>query len=596
MSHYLKQSAQLVVFVCLFILASCGSQDSKNTDLAVVNTAATATQKIAQIPTTSDSILLASLAATYPNGQAPAQHLAQSASDLAQNPAVLKYNAPDTPSLSPAHNAITPLAVTSNAATSPVAPVLRAQVSNLFSAYFFSIYPTEMASALASKATQNLEGTAFYASVATSPGLSPVYRFRNLLNGSYLYSISEDEKNSIVANYSAYYALEGPAWYASATPAAGYSPLYRFRNLINGTYLFTAYESEKNSIVTYYSSAFVLEGVSYYVRQTSTLMLSLVAGNGLKAITVDGTGAAASFTYMNGIGHDRAGNMYATETYTGLIRKITPAGVVTTYTAGGYGYLDGPVSTAKFTQLRGIVSDSQNNLFVADRGNARIRKITPNGVVSTFAGGNPNNNYADGVGTAAGFFSPNGIAIDSNDNLYVTDGGGNTIRKITPAAVVTTLAGTGNVFGWGYLDATGAAAKFNSPNGITVDAAGNLYVTEAYSHIRKISPAGVVTTFAGGLSPSSLYTDGLGTASSINQPSGITADSSGNVYVTDKDDTIRKITPDGLVTTVVGTKRAPASVEGSLPSQFAFPYFLDIYGGELYIANAGQIYKVNGLP
>jgi alpha-tubulin suppressor-like RCC1 family protein len=264
MKHDLKQ-----LFICISIalLASCGSQDSKNTDLAEVNTAPTATKTVANAQQKDNKTsLLVSLEANYPNGQLPANRVAQASADLVQNPAALKLTAETAP-WSNAQSATASSSVDAMAVATDYQPVQRVQNTTLFGAYFFSIYPTEITAALASNPQWVVEGPAFWASLAAGTDLSPVHRFRNLNNGRYLYTIYDSERASIVANYSTTFVYEGIAWYARQTQAPGWSALFRFRNKTNGTYLFTAYESEKDAIVANYSSIFALEGIAYYVRQ-----------------------------------------------------------------------------------------------------------------------------------------------------------------------------------------------------------------------------------------------------------------------------------------------------------------------------------------
>ncbi len=148
-------------------------------------------------------------------------------------------------------------------------PVTRIQNTALYGAYFFTIYDAERAAALAANPLWQQEGTAFWASVAAGANLSPVHRFRNLSNGSHLYTIYESERADIVANYAAAFVYEGVAWYAQQTPSAGWVPLYRFQNKSNGTYLFSAYESEKDAIVANYAAVFEFEGIAFYVRLES---------------------------------------------------------------------------------------------------------------------------------------------------------------------------------------------------------------------------------------------------------------------------------------------------------------------------------------
>ena len=218
MTHSLKH-----LFLCasIALLAACSSQDSANNDAASVNTALDATKTVATQATGTNVVgtspkrdLLANLALAYPGGVLPAERAAAAAEQLAQNPAALKFNAPTAQStankISPQSGTIRPQAATTYT-FGLSAPVQRAQNTTLFGSYFFSIYVFEMTNALATNPTWILEGTAFHASLGINPGLATVYRFRNLLNGSYLYTIDDGEKNDIIANYSAYFVLEGTA-------------------------------------------------------------------------------------------------------------------------------------------------------------------------------------------------------------------------------------------------------------------------------------------------------------------------------------------------------------------------------------------------
>jgi hypothetical protein len=262
---------------------------------------------------------------------------------------------------------------------------------------------------------------------------------------------------------------------------------------------------------------------------------------------IDGAGISAQFNVPAGITKDAAGNLYVADRDNHRIRKITPAGVVSTFAGSGIaGFVNGTGTAAQFDQPYGITIDPSGNIYVADRLNNAVRKITPAGVVSTFAGGT--GGYADGIGTAAQFRELYGLTSDASGNIFVPDFFNQRIRKITPAGIVTTLAG-GTI---GFTDGTGAAASFNYPFGIAADAAGNLYVGDYYNHaVRKVTPAGVVTTLAGNGTSGSA--DGTGSTASFYQPAGLTADGSGNVYVCDAlNHKIRKVTQAGVVTTFAG--------------------------------------------
>jgi len=288
------------------------------------------------------------------------------------------------------------------------------------------------------------------------------------------------------------------------------------------------------------------------VKITPAGVVSTLAGLAGSAGSADGAGSAARFSAPTGIAVDAAGNVYVADSNNFTIRKVTPAGVVTTLagTAGVPGSADGTGSAALFNRPQGVAADSAGTVYVADTNNFTIRKITPAGVVSTLAGLAGNGGSADGTGSAARFSFTRGPTVDTAGNVYVADSGNNTIRKITPAGVASTLAGLSGVFG--SADGTGSAASFSSPFDVAIDAAGNVYVCDTGNlTIRKVTPAGVVTTLAGlaGSPPASV--DGTGSAARFFSPNSIGVDSAGNVYVAERGMVaIRKVTPAGVVTTV----------------------------------------------
>ena len=300
-------------------------------------------------------------------------------------------------------------------------------------------------------------------------------------------------------------------------------------------------------------------------------------------------GAAALFQYPASIAMDGAGNLYVADAASNTIKKITTAGVVSILagSAGQAGSQDGTGATARFNQPSGVTSDAAGNLYVSDTGNALIRKVTPAGVVTTVAGSATARGNADGAGSAATFGSPSGIAIDSAGNLYVADSFNATIRKIDSAGMVSTLAGSaGNR---GSANGTGSAAWFNYPNGVAVDAAGNVYVADTFnSTIRKITPDGVVTTLAG-LAGVSGAEDGTGLRAVFYQPYGLDVDAAGNVYVADTgNNTIRRITPAGVVTTLAGVPGIAGLANGTGSGLFNQPRSLVVDAGNIYVADTGN--------
>jgi len=302
----------------------------------------------------------------------------------------------------------------------------------------------------------------------------------------------------------------------------------------------------------------------------------------------DATGSAARFNFPYSVAVDSSGNVYVADTYNQTIRKITPAGVVTTLAglAGSIGSADGTGSTARFWQPYGVAVDSSGNVYVADSGNDTIRKITPAGVVTTLAGTAGAQGSANGTGAAARFWQPYGVAVDSSGNVYVGDQGNDTVRKITPAGVVTTLAGLAGV--QGRADGTNSVARFTAPAGVAVDSSGNVYVADyGNNDIRKVTPAGVVTTLAG-MAGTHGSANGTGTAARFYHPSGVALDASGNIYVGDSDnDTIREVTPAGVVTTLAGLAGNIGSADGTNnAARFNSPRGVGVdSSGNVYVAD-----------
>ncbi|WP_299248801.1 T9SS type A sorting domain-containing protein [uncultured Cytophaga sp.] len=273
----------------------------------------------------------------------------------------------------------------------------------------------------------------------------------------------------------------------------------------------------------------------------------------------DGTGTDAQFKYPKGVTVDPDGNLYVADTFGHRIRKITPAGVVTTIAGSGVaGNIDGTGTAASFSFPSAITRSSSGDFYVTDVGNNKIRKVTPAGVVTSVAGGDPLGAYIDGVGSVARFSQPAGLTFDDAGNLYVTDYGNRVIRKITADGTVSTFAGTGVA---GYKDGAANIAQFDLPAGITRDVLGNFYVADfANNKIRKITPSGLVSTVAGSTKG---YTDGSGSNVQFGNPTGVACDNLGNIYVADNvNNRIRKIDALGVVTTFAGSNNLQMSKDG----------------------------------
>jgi NHL repeat len=280
----------------------------------------------------------------------------------------------------------------------------------------------------------------------------------------------------------------------------------------------------------------------------------------------------ACFEGAKGIVADAVGNVFVADVLRHNILKITPAGVVGIFAGrDSPGSENGTVSTARFFAPVGLAMDSAGNMFVAEYGSATIRKITPAGEVSTLAGLAYSPGSADGTGSAARFYAPTGLATDRAGHVFVADSGNNTIRKITPAGVVSTIAGTVAVTG--SADGTGRAAGFNGLQGIATDNAGNVLVADTDNQtIRKITPAGVVSTVAGKVGVTGA-TNGSGSTALFYNPRGIATDSAGNVFVAEiYRNAIRKITPSGEVSDVWGSAGVVSGYSGGAPPTHTGPY------------------------
>jgi sugar lactone lactonase YvrE len=335
-------------------------------------------------------------------------------------------------------------------------------------------------------------------------------------------------------------------------------------------------------------NAIVADG-SALRKVTPAGVVTTMAGVLMNLTPADGTGSAAGFGWGFSGGtlwSDAAGNVLLAEEVSSTVRRITPSGTVTTI-AGNFfakGAVDGPGATARFATPRGIVGDAAGNLYVADSVNYLIRKVAPDGMVSTLAGTAGARGTADGTGASARFSNMSGMTIDAAGNLYLLDyqNGAEAIRKITPAGVVTTVKVVGD--GSTYAEA------------IAIDAAGNLYYADFdHSVIGKVAPDGTETILAGAMDQIGTA-DGTGANARFRNPNGLTIDPAGNLYVIEPYvGTIRRITPAGVVTTVAGVpgKFGPVGAAEPLPGHVPVGWTLRYIGNNtLAVLGEGGLFKV----
>ena len=310
-----------------------------------------------------------------------------------------------------------------------------------------------------------------------------------------------------------------------------------FEGFANGPAGTAMFKWPINTVVDGSGTIYVTDVLNSMIRKISPEgVVNTLAGSGTPGYQ-NGPGSTAMFRYPAAVAVDAVGNVYVAEQQNHCIRKITPGGEVTTLAGNGsYGYADGTGNNARFSSCTGIAFGPDGNLYIADWGNNRIRKVTMDGVVTTYAGSGTAGS-ADGPALSATFYKPRNLSFDVSGNLYITDWGTQLIRRSSPSGLVSTLAGSSS----GFANGTGTAAKFFAPCGIAVDASGTIYVADqGNNQIRKVMPDGTVSTLSG--STTSGFIDGTGNAARFYYPVGLSIDKNWTLYVADyKNNSIRKI-------------------------------------------------------
>jgi sugar lactone lactonase YvrE len=284
------------------------------------------------------------------------------------------------------------------------------------------------------------------------------------------------------------------------------------------------------------------------------------AGDGTTDFKGDGGPATAAGLYApDNVGVDSAGNVYIADRNHGRIRKVTPNGVINTVAGNGSIFYNPnvdniPATSATLVNPAGVVTDGLGNLFISDRDDNRVRVVAPNGIINTFAGNGSNGFSGDGgQATLAQINFPIGLATDAAENVFIADWENNRIRKVTPNGIITTVAGNGTQ-GFGGDGGQATAASLYSPSGVAVDASGNLLIADfGNMRIRKVTPAGIITTFAGSGSYGSGGDGGPAIQAQFIGPTGIAIDHAGNIVIADSgSNRVRKIDSTGIITTIAG--------------------------------------------
>ena len=330
--------------------------------------------------------------------------------------------------------------------------------------------------------------------------------------------------------------------------------------------------------------------------------MSTIAGLPNSAGIVIGSGSQARFDYPRGMAVDSQGNVYVADTYSNTIRKVTSSGQVSLYAGsptGTAGYQDGTVFTSTFNNPIDIAIDSDDNIYITDYNNGRIRLITPSGYVSTIAGSS-NQSPADGQSVSALLYYPYGITVDSNKNIYFTEFESHLVRQINATGYVRTISGS--PFQTGTVDGQNNAGRFYRPAGITYSTYTNsLYIANfGYNNIRVINSTGWVSTFAGSAAGSAGFADGLNKTALFSGPYDVTSDNNGNVYVADSgNNVIRVLTLSGNVSTIAGSRTSSVSNGVGLGASTAYPMGIvyDNLSGNIYVSEYnGQVIRKMSAP
>ena len=347
-----------------------------------------------------------------------------------------------------------------------------------------------------------------------------------------------------------------------------------------------------------------LADASYRVRKVNgDGIITTIACNGTSGFTGDGGPATAASCAPYRVARDSAGNLYVADGSSRRIRKVSAAGIITTVAGRGTGQSSGdggPATLAELIQPLSVAVDPGGNVYIADGGSNRILKVNTTGIISTIAGnGKRGFNGDGGPATSASLYYPSGVAVDPAGNVYIADAGNLRIRKVDTAGIITTIAGNGKE-GFSGDGGPATSAELSFPVGVAVDPAGNVYIAdEGSNRIRKVNTAGIISTIAGNDTQGFSEDGGPATSASLNDPRGVAVDPTGNVYITDRgNNRIRKVNTAGIISTIAGNDTQGFSGDGGPATSASLNKPREVavdLAGNVYISDAGnfRIRKVN---
>ncbi|MCZ6489303.1 MAG: hypothetical protein O7A06_02090 [Acidobacteria bacterium] len=318
-------------------------------------------------------------------------------------------------------------------------------------------------------------------------------------------------------------------------------------------------------------------------------VITTVAGNGTEGFSGDdGQATSASIAGPNGVAVDTNNNLYIADFGNNRIRRVNPDGTITTVAGNGIMGFTGDGGQATGTSLnepRGVVVDSAGNFYIADEGNNRIRRVDSSGVISTVAGtGFPS------ITCNTGLFSPTDVDLDASGNLYIANAGAFQVCRVDTSGTITTVAG--GSLGFSGDGGLATQAALNTAQGVAVDSAGILYIADRFNHRIRQVENGIITTVAGNGSAGFSGDGGLATNAMLNMPYSVAVDTVGNLYIADAGNhRIRKVTPEGTITTVAGDGTAGFSGDGNAATDASLNFPLGVAvdsAGNIYIADIGN--------